>query len=106
VNVKEASHLSNLPARATDAFTWNLIELPSGVISKTGACAPVSDGNRADAKRQKSASRISHVVCALPVLLSIAAFLRKPVTHLELATLRWFESNCARPFEGVRLTSG
>jgi hypothetical protein len=37
LNVKLASHLSNLPAIATDDFTWNFIQLPAGVISKTGA---------------------------------------------------------------------
>ena len=35
-NVSVASHLSNLPAMETDAFTENLIELCAGEISKTG----------------------------------------------------------------------
>jgi hypothetical protein len=39
VNVRVASYLSKLPSIATDAFTKNLTELVSGVITKTGACA-------------------------------------------------------------------
>ena len=57
-----ASHLSNVPSIATDALTWNLIELSSFVIlmigTSAGACACVIDGDRPDAKRQKITSRI------------------------------------------------
>src|SRR5260370_11739684 len=53
-NVKAASHLSNFPAIVTDAFTWNLIELCSGAITKTGACARLIEGYTADAKRQRT----------------------------------------------------
>src|SRR6476646_3098683 len=52
-----------LPSIATDALTWNLIELSSFVISmigtSAGACACVIDGDRPDAKRQKITSRIA-----------------------------------------------
>src|SRR5580765_768379 len=62
VIVAVASHLSNVPSIATDAFTWNLIELSSFVIlmmgTSAGACACVIDGDRPDAKRQKITSRI------------------------------------------------
>jgi hypothetical protein len=37
----------------TDAFTEKLIELSSGVITKTGACARVTEGSTTDAKRQR-----------------------------------------------------
>src|SRR5271163_2982022 len=44
VNVTLASHLSKVPAMATDAFTLNLIELSALTISKTGTpCAGVDD---------------------------------------------------------------
>src|SRR5580692_1217875 len=56
-NVKVASHLSNFPAMFTDAFTSNLIVLSTGVISKTGACARLNDGNIANAKRHRTAVR-------------------------------------------------
>ena len=39
--------MSNLPAIVTDAFTSNLIQLSAGVISETGACARLCDGNKA-----------------------------------------------------------
>src|SRR5271165_4869248 len=57
-NVRVASHLSKVPSMATDAFTENLTELPSGVILKTGACARLSAGNMADAKKKKTANRM------------------------------------------------
>src|SRR5258707_11590888 len=53
VNVRVASHLSNVPSSATDDFTKNLIEPPSGLIWKTGVCARHTDGNTANAKRQR-----------------------------------------------------
>jgi len=52
-NVSVASHLSNLPVMATDASTSNFIVLPTGVISKTGACAQIADGNVADIKARR-----------------------------------------------------
>src|SRR5260221_10180547 len=58
VNVKVASHLSNLPAMLIDAFTSNLIELCSGVISNTGACPRVTDGSAAKATRLRTANRM------------------------------------------------
>src|SRR5208282_717518 len=57
-----ASHMSNVPAIATDACTLNLIELSGFVILMTGtpaeACARVTDGDRAKARSQRIASRI------------------------------------------------
>jgi hypothetical protein len=38
---------------ATDASTSNFIVLPTGVISKTGACAQIADGNMADIKARR-----------------------------------------------------
>src|ERR1700756_2237067 len=34
-------------------FTWNLIELSTGVISKTGTCAWLSSGNPTEASKQR-----------------------------------------------------
>src|SRR5215469_7179004 len=53
VNVSVASHLSNFPVMATDASTSNFIVLSAGVISKTGACARVADGNMASIKTRR-----------------------------------------------------
>src|SRR4249920_3398002 len=57
-----ASHLSNVPSIATEAFTLNLIELSSFVILMTGSpaevCACVIVGDTAEARRQRIASRI------------------------------------------------
>jgi predicted amidohydrolase YtcJ len=53
-----ASHLSKLPLIATEALTENLIELSSGVTAKTGACARLTDGSTADAKRHRTANRM------------------------------------------------
>src|ERR1700751_393255 len=50
LNVRPASHLSNLPAIVTDDFTWNLIELCTGIISKTGACARPRGTNNINAE--------------------------------------------------------
>src|SRR5258708_39048564 len=48
--VRVASHLSKVPAIATEAFTLNLIVLcGGGEITKKGACACASGGNRAEA---------------------------------------------------------
>jgi hypothetical protein len=38
---------------ATDASTSNFIVLPTGVISKTGTCAQMADGNMADIKARR-----------------------------------------------------
>ena len=52
---------SNLPAIFTDAFsTSNLIQLFTGVTSKTGAWARLTDGSAAHAKRQRAAIRMAH----------------------------------------------
>ena len=47
------SHLSKVPFKDTDACTKNVIELFSFTIVKTGASARVTDGSKADAKKQK-----------------------------------------------------
>src|SRR5262245_8521997 len=56
VNVRDASHWSNVPSMATDADTWNLIVLSTGVILNTGtaagACAPTGVVKRLNAARQ------------------------------------------------------
>src|SRR5215510_1624335 len=58
VNVRDASHLSNVPSMATDASTLNLILLSTGVILKTGtaagACAPDGVVKNPHAARHKS----------------------------------------------------
>src|SRR6516164_5369096 len=56
VKVKEASHLSNLPAMETEASTWNLIQLCTGVTRKTGACARLTESNKASGERHRIAS--------------------------------------------------
>jgi hypothetical protein len=56
VNVIEASHLSNLPTIATDAFTSKFIVLSTGVTAKTGGGPWLSDGSAADAKKKKTAN--------------------------------------------------
>src|SRR5271170_2725669 len=53
VNVSVASHLSNLPFISTDASTSNFIVLSTGVISKTGACAQITDESMADIKARR-----------------------------------------------------
>jgi hypothetical protein len=62
VKVMVASHLSNLPSRATDAFTLKLIELSSFENAKTGTpagvCARLNDGSTAEATRQKITNRM------------------------------------------------
>ena len=47
---------------ATDASTSNLTGLSTGVISKTGACARLGDGIKADAKRQTIVSRMTRIL--------------------------------------------
>src|SRR6267142_1161122 len=71
VNVRVASHLSNLPAMATDAFTSNCIVLSTGVIAKTGACVRPRDGSTADTTRPRVASRmpVSLTFCCFIVIL-------------------------------------
>src|SRR5262252_10980835 len=58
VNVSVASHLSNFPAILTDDFTWKLIQLSTGVISKIGACDRLSSGNTPATRMQKIAGRM------------------------------------------------
>src|SRR5215510_3786669 len=57
VNVRDASHWSNVPSMVTDASTWNVILLSTGVIWNTGtpvgACAPAGVVKRPNAERQK-----------------------------------------------------
>src|ERR1017187_3262768 len=77
VNVRLASHVSKVPAIATDAFTVNLTELSAWLTSKTGTCARLSDGSTADAKTQKTANRMP-----LSVSLSDINFLR-PVAMIR-----------------------
>src|SRR5262249_31910753 len=63
--VRVASHLSNVPSIGTDAFTANLIELPSWGITKTGtpagAWAGLTGKNNWDARRQVI-TRAYHIV--------------------------------------------
>src|SRR5215469_2273117 len=65
--VRVASHLSKVPLTGTDAFTANLIELSSVVILKTGTCARLTDGNTADAKRIRIATRMLLSLCLLNI---------------------------------------
>src|SRR2546430_138367 len=61
-NVRVASHLSNVPFIATDAFTSNLILLSTGVIAKTGACAWLADGSTVDATRHRMVSCTNYLL--------------------------------------------
>jgi len=56
VNANLASQLSNFPAIVVDAFTWNLVQLSVGVISKIGACARLSETNTVEATKHKIAN--------------------------------------------------
>jgi hypothetical protein len=49
---------------ATDAFTKNLIELSSGVMTKTGTSARATGGSTADPKKQRIVNgiRMAHAV--------------------------------------------
>src|ERR1700756_4000525 len=58
VIVAVASHLSNVPSIATDALTWNLIELPSCKIAKTGTSSRPPDGSNADVIRHRANNRM------------------------------------------------
>ena len=62
VNVKVASHLSNVPFISTDASTSNVIVLCTGVIAKTGAslasCLRPTGKNKMDTKRQWMATGV------------------------------------------------
>ena len=49
VNTSVASHLSKVPAIATDALTANFTALSALSISNTGACAFVASGENAAA---------------------------------------------------------
>src|SRR5215469_18005199 len=55
LNVRFAFHLSNLPAIVVDDFTWNFIQLCTGVISNTGACARPLGTNTTTAEKHKTA---------------------------------------------------
>jgi hypothetical protein len=52
-----------LPAIVVEDFTWNLIQLSTGVISKTGACARVAN-DKQHVKTQTAANRMPHRVCS------------------------------------------
>src|SRR4029077_1162838 len=54
------SHLSNVPAIGTDAFTLNLIELSALIVSKTGTCARLIAGN-ADSANSKTNPIPGHI---------------------------------------------
>jgi len=56
--VKVAPRLSKVPFIATDVSTSNLTEISTGVISKTGTCAQLNDGNTVKTKRLNIANRI------------------------------------------------
>src|ERR1700691_4477072 len=60
--VSVASHLLNLPSMATEAFTKNLTSLSSGVMVKIGPCAWATEGNSADARRQKIVNRMESLL--------------------------------------------
>src|SRR5215469_1283644 len=88
VNVSEASHLSKMPSMATDAFTWNLIRLASGVTSKTGAspaaCPRFTEGNKSETRTHKTVIRMD---CQPP-----SSSFAKVLTSI-LVRLRW-EGRC------------
>src|SRR5579863_3716702 len=54
--VSVASHLSNLPSIATEAFTKNLTSLSSGVTVKTGPWPRLTEGNMTDIKSARTAN--------------------------------------------------
>ena len=54
--------LSNLPAISTDAFTSNLIQLFTGVISKTGASTGFAEVNSVNDMRQRVANRMQSLL--------------------------------------------
>src|SRR5580700_369996 len=58
VKVIVASHLSKVPLTATDAFTANLMELPSVVNLTTGTWALLTDWSARDATKQRTANRM------------------------------------------------
>src|SRR4029077_5574070 len=60
VSVALESHLSNVPAIGTDAFTLNLIELSALIVSKTGICARPTAGN-ADSATSKTNPIPGHI---------------------------------------------
>src|SRR5271157_2663336 len=63
VKVRVESHFSKVPSSATDALTKNLTELSgAGAIVKTGVCARLTDGSRADANRHTTANFIEFLL--------------------------------------------
>jgi hypothetical protein len=63
VNVRVDSHFSKVPFRATDAFTKNVTALSgAGEIAKTGVCARLVVGSRADTKRNTTVNRIEFLL--------------------------------------------
>src|ERR1700739_2082508 len=63
-------------------FTWNLMELSSGVISKTGACAQLSDGIPTEARKPRVNTRVQCSVSFCHVMIN---FSRKSLTNWGLA---------------------
>jgi hypothetical protein len=59
VNVRAASHLSKVPAIATDALTLNLTELSALVTSKTGTWARTVEDNTVDKSKHRIANRMT-----------------------------------------------
>src|SRR5215469_6213680 len=100
--VRVASHLSKVPLTATDAFTANLIELPSVVILKTGTCARLTDGNTADAKRMWIANRMLRRVCLsnIPFLPPVAMRADGATLYVPCRPENWHNCQSARGIYG------
>src|SRR6202040_369766 len=105
VKVRVASHLSKVPFIATDASTSNLIELSVGVISKTGACARLSDGNTAENKKDRMARRMGMTQSAKQH--SVCPDLRELVNHVcifFISSLPMRPHRCARVYRMLTFT--
>ena len=64
VNIKVASHLSNLPAMEIDDLTSDVTALEEGVTANTGACAAIEGVEDATAKRNNGKARtLLFIVC-------------------------------------------
>lgn len=91
-NVRVASHLSKVPSIGTDAFTLNLIVLPSGVILAIGAPTEDWAGARKENNRTTRTLRTIHrnrcafLICIVPPILwsrteRATAFIPQPKTR-------------------------
>src|ERR1700722_16665504 len=103
VNVSVASHLSNLPAMATEAFTLNPIELLVLSNSKTGTpCALLSVGTKKDARTHMTAILIvAECACFVPHCqfnfwkqivvgrISVASLFREKEAHRMRSGYEW-----------------